>query len=77
MKEVIVERVVRVTEIIKLTDEEADIYEVQVKTVEDQREWARNAKAALDSDDIVCDKVKLTIRDIPDKPKKSRKKKEK
>lgn len=79
MKEVQIERMVRVTEIVVLTDEEADVYEVQAKTVEDQRAWAKNAKAALNADDVTCDKVKLTIREshvVPEPKKKTKAKKE-
>ena len=48
MKEVIVEKLVRTTEIIKRTDEEADIYLDQVKTDDDKRAWAKNVKEVLD-----------------------------
>lgn len=77
MKEVIVEKLVRTTEIIKMSDEEAEIYVEQVKTDADKRSWSKIVKEAMHFDDVNVADVKVFVRDIPDKEKKSRKKKEK
>ena len=77
MKEVIVERLVRTTEIIKMDDEAADIYVQQVKTVDDQRAWGANAKEVLNLDDANVSDVKVFVRDIPDKETKTKKSRKK
>lgn len=73
MKEVIVEKLVRTTEIIKMSDEEAEIYVEQVKTDEDKRAWSKRVKEVAGLDDANVADVKVFVRDIP--AKKSRKKK--
>lgn len=75
MKEITVERVMRVTEIIKVPDDQADDFVARIKTEEDKRDTAKAAKEAMDVDDVIVGGVKVFIRDIPEKVKKTRKKK--
>lgn len=80
MKEVIVEKLVRTTEIIKMSEEEAEIYVEQVKTEADKRAWSKRVKDVAKLDDVNVADVKVFINDISEKEapvKKSRKKKEK
>lgn len=75
MKEVTVERIMRVTEIIKVPDDQADEFVARIKTEDDKRGTAKAAKKAMDVDDVVVSGVKAFVRDIPEKAKKTRKKK--
>ena len=75
MKEVTVERIMRVTEIIKVPDDQADDFVARVKSKEWQRSDAKNFEKAMDVDDVVISGVKAFVRDIPEKTKKTRKKK--
>lgn len=71
MKELTIETVMRVTEIIKVPDDQADEVVARIKTEEDKRKCASIAKKAMDADDVTVSGVKVFVRDIP---KKSRKK---
>lgn len=71
MKELTIETVMRVTEIIKVPDDQADEVVARIKTEEDKRKCASIAKKAMDADDVTVSGVKVFARDIP---KKSRKK---
>ena len=71
MKELTIETVMRVTEIIKVPDDQADEAVARIKTEEDKRKCASIAKKAMDADDVTVSGVKVFVRDIP---KKSRKK---
>lgn len=75
MKEVEVVRTMRVTEFIKVPDDQADDFVARVKSKEWQRSDAKNFKQAMDVDDVVVSGVKAFVRDIPEKAKKTRKKK--
>lgn len=75
MKEVTVERIMRTTEIIKVPDDQADEFVARVKSKEWQRSDAKNFEKAMDVDDVVISGVKAFVRDIPEKTKKTRKKK--
>lgn len=75
MKEVEVVRTMRVTEIIKVPDDQAEDFVARIKTEEDKRDTAKAAKEAMDVDDLVVGNVKAFVRDIPEKAKKTRKKK--
>lgn len=75
MKEVTIETVMRVTEIIKVPDDQVDEFVTRIKTEEDKRNCAGVAKKAMDVDDVTVRGVKVFVRDIPDKKKKTSKKK--
>lgn len=75
MKEVTVETIMRVTEIYKVPDDKADEVVIRTKSEEERRAYAKKAKEDLDVDDVVVSSVKVFERDIPEKAKKTRKKK--
>ena len=75
MKEVRIETVVRTTEIIKVPDDQADDFVIRLKDKNEQRDWAENWKKKLNVDDASIGNVKIFVADIPEKTKKTRKKK--
>lgn len=75
MKEVIVERVVKVTEIIKVNDNVIGTCINEAKDITYKREWAKDAKQRLCADDVQVKDVKVFVRDIPETKKKVSKRK--
>lgn len=75
MKEVTIETVVRTTEIIKVPDDQADDFVARLKDKNEQRDWAENWKKKLNVDAASIGSVKVFVMDVPEKKKKSSKKK--
>lgn len=75
MKELRIETVVRTTQIIQVPDEAADDYVARFKDKDQQRDWAKAWKKKLNLDDTSIGSVKVFVADIPEKAKKTRKKK--
>lgn len=75
MKELTIETVMRTTQIIQVPDDQADDYVARFKEKEQQRDWAKTWKKKLNVDDAAISGVKVFVRDIPEKTKKTRKKK--
>lgn len=75
MKELTVETVVRLTEIIQVPDDQADDFVLAFKDKDKQRETAKDIKERLGADDAAISGVKVFVRDMPEKTKKTRKKK--
>ena len=75
MKEIVVESLVRTTEIITVEDDKADDILRDLKDSEKQRELAKDVKKKLGLDDVQIKDVKVFVRDIDEKPKKLSKRK--
>lgn len=75
MKELTVETVVRLTEIIQVPDDQADDFVSAFKDKDKQRETAKDIKERLGADDAAISGVKVFVHDMPEKAKKTRKKK--
>ena len=71
MKEIVLEKLVRVTEILTVHDDVAEGVANLAKSDDNQREWAAEVKRELGLDDVQVKDVKTFVRDIS--PKKSRK----